>query len=205
MVVFEPFRQTASVSVTALAIDRGERRLFEGLSFDARAGQLAEVRGPNGSGKTSLLRAIAGFLRPNAGRVEVRTSAEPSLAIHLVGHSSGLKGGETVRDHAFYWAGLFDGDRERTGLAIETVDLSRQAQLPARVLSEGQARRLALARLLIAPRPVWLLDEPAAGLDSQGKALLGRILSAHLSAGGVAIAALHEPLAVPANSSIRLA
>lgn len=187
-----PF-QDVIVRVEALALARGGRLLFENLSFTGAAGDYIEIGGANGSGKTSLLRALAGFLRPYAGKARIEAADEPSLALHYVGHLNALKGAATVRDHLRYWAGLFGGrlDEART---LETLDLTRAAEAPARVLSQGQARRLALARLLIAHRPVWLLDEPAAGLDAAGRAMLADMIRGHCAQGGVTIAAAHEPL-----------
>ncbi len=186
---------TVSLDVEALSLVRGGRTLFERLTFTASPGSLTEIRGPNGSGKTSLLRGIAGLLRPAAGQIALRGAEDAQLAIHLLGHRDGLKGALNVRAHARYWAGLLGAGAD-VEAALARVGLAPIADLPARVLSQGQARRLALARLLAAPRPVWLLDEPAAGLDAAGKAMLADVINAHLRGGGVAIAALHEPLGV---------
>ncbi len=182
---------TALLVAENLCIARGGRRLIEDLSFEAAAGAQVEVRGANGSGKTSLLRAIAGYLRPRAGGVRFPGAEEPALALHFVGHQNALKGAASAGAHARYWAGLFGG---AAGDALERVGLGAYADLPARVLSQGQARRLSLARLLVAPRPIWLLDEPAAGLDQAGRELLGALIDTHRAAGGLVIAALHEDL-----------
>lgn len=197
------WRRAVSVQlvVEGLAISRGGRKVFEGLGFEAAPGAFVEFRGANGSGKTSLLRALAGFLWPSAGKIRFSGVDEPMLALHYVGHGNGLKGAASVLDHARYWAGLLGGE---VGDAIERVGLSRQADLPARVLSQGQARRLALARLLVAPRPVWLLDEPAAALDASGCAMLGGLVAAHRAKGGLVLAALHDSFGPTPTQSITL-
>lgn len=187
-----PFQDKPSLNVEALTVARGGRVLFDGLSFASQPGAYLEIRGANGSGKTSLLRTIAGLLRPRAGGVRVGGVSEPALAFHYVAHLNGLKPASSVRAHVRYWAGLFGGASDDALLA--RVGLSAQAELPARVLSQGQARRLALSRLLIAPRPIWLLDEPAAALDEAGRSLVAELIEAHRAAGGIALAAVHEPL-----------
>ena len=191
-----------AVRVEGLSLVRGERRLFADVNLVARAGEWVELRGANGSGKTSLLRAIAGFMRPQAGRIDVSGLEEPTLAFHYLGHLNGLKGAASPRDHIRYWAGLFATPRVRD--VLDAVGLSRQADLPVRVLSQGQARRLALARLLVAQRPLWLLDEPAAGLDAQGRVMLCDLIGRHCAGGGAAIVALHEPLALVATQTLTL-
>lgn len=185
----------------ALEVARGGRTLFRDLSFIVEPGAFVEIRGPNGAGKTSLLRALAGYLIPRAGSISYEGAEEQSLAVHFLGHQNGLKGAASANAHVDYWAGLFGGGRRDV---LERVGLARAADLPARVLSQGQARRLALARLLTAPRPVWLLDEPAAGLDSDGRGLLAELIVEHCKSGGLALAALHEPLGVTASNTFNL-
>jgi len=201
----ETFREKPTVRAEALAIVRGSRTLFDGLSFAASPGDFLEIRGPNGAGKTSLLRALAGFLRPAAGRVMFDGAEEPALALHALGHRDGLKGQIDARAHLRFWVDLLGGSRERVESALGALGLSRIADLPARALSQGQARRLALGRLLVAPRPVWLLDEPAAGLDASGKALLAEMIEAHRGGGGLVLAALHETLGATPTSIVELA
>lgn len=197
-----PFPDKPKLSVEALTLARGERVLFEGLSFTAEPGAYVEIRGANGVGKTSLLRAIAGFLRPRAGRVRIEGAEEPALALHYVGHQNGLKGAPSAAAHVRHWAGLFAAHE---GDALERLGLSRQRDLPARVLSQGQARRLALTRLAIAPRPIWLLDEPAAGLDGEGRALIVDLIAQHRAAGGIALAAVHDALGAEPSQTVTLA
>jgi heme exporter protein A len=197
-----PFREGSCLRAEGLAVARGGRLLFESLDFTAEPGAFVEIRGANGAGKTSLLRALAGFLKPRAGRIVFDNIEEPALALHFLGHRNGLKPSTSVRAHLRYWAGLFASAPSDEALA--RVGLARCADLPARVLSQGQARRLALARLLIAPRPIWLLDEPAAALDHDGRALLVDLINAHRARGGIVLAALHEPLDAAASLSLNL-
>lgn len=190
------------LSVEALTVTRGGRTLFERLSFEARPGVFVEVHGPNGAGKTSLLRVLAGWLRPQAGAIRYEPNDAPVL--HMIAHGDGLKAALSARAHARYWAGLLGGDESLCDAALDRVGLARIADLPARMLSRGQARRLALARLLVAPRKIWLLDEPAAGLDAQGKALLADLVGAHVREHGIAIAACHEPIGPNPAHVVRL-
>ena len=161
------------------------------------------VHGPNGSGKTTLLRSIAGLIRPAEGHIrlgEAQDAEDRGALVHLLGHRDGLKGQLTPAAHPRYWAGLFAGDPAKAEPALQRVGLSGFAHLPARVLSQGQSRRLALTRLLVAPRPVWLLDEPAAGLDKAGKKLLIDLIDRHIGEGGLVLAAVHEPIGLAARS-----
>lgn len=198
-----PFQDKPTVRVEALVLARGGHVLFENLSFAAGAGSHVEIRGPNGSGKTSLLRALAGFLRPRSGAIRIDNVEEPALALHYLGHLNGLKGAASVRAHLRYWAGLLGG-RLDVGRTLDLLGLERAADMPARALSQGQARRLALARLIVAPRPIWLLDEPAAALDAQGRAMLAELIDAHRAQGGIAVAAVHEPLGPTPDLSMTL-
>lgn len=198
-----PFQDKPTIRVEELSIARGQRVLFEGLSFAAASGAYVEVQGSNGSGKTSLLRAMAGLLRPRAGRIAFDGVEEPALAMHYVGHANALKREASVREHLRYWAGLFGGATNDDVLA--RVGLEGLGERAARTLSQGQARRLALSRLLVAPRPIWLLDEAAAGLDAQGREVLSELIAAHRADGGVVLAAVHEPLGPAPSQTIALA
>jgi len=197
-----------SLTAEKLTCVRGERTLFEGLSFRVSAGQALAVEGANGAGKTSLLRLIAGFLAPAAGRLIVKTVAgesddaeERGKAIGWLGHQDGLKPQLTVREQLDFFAQLYRGSADAD--LLERVGLARQADLPCRYLSAGQRRRLALARLLASGRPLWLLDEPFAALDVAGQDLVARLMALHCGAGGMVIAATHEPLGL-GNASLRL-
>lgn len=196
-----PFQDKPSLRVEALTLSRGGRVLFENLSFAAASGAYVEVQGSNGSGKTSLLRAIAGLMRPRAGRIAFENVEEPALALHYVGHANAVKREASVSDHVRYWRGLFGARYDEAG-GLAAFGLRHQADLPVRVLSQGQARRLALMRLDIAQRPIWVLDEPAAALDADGRAMLSRFIDAHCLNGGIAIAAVHEPLGPAPTQSI---
>ena len=192
-------RHVVSVMGEGLTLARGARVLAEALSFEAKPGAFIEVRGPNGSGKTTLLRAIAGFLRPRAGRIVIEGAEEPAEALHYVGHQNALKSSISARAHVSYWTGLLGG-ADDADAALERVGLKRAADLPARVLSQGQQRRLALTRLLVAPRALWILDEPSAALDAEGRALLSDLIQNHCASGGIAVAAVHGALGPPSQT-----
>jgi heme exporter protein A len=204
MVTQSSFPKELRLRADDLALERGARVLVRGLNLTAEAAEFVEVRGPNGSGKTSLLRALAGLVRPSSGQVVLEPGDEPTLMLHLVAHRNGLKGAASALEHVRYWAGLLGGRTGAVEDALQRVGLARQAHLPARVLSQGQARRLALSRLIVAPRPIWLLDEPMAGLDAQGRDLVAALLEGHLAAGGLAVVAVHEPLRIAPTQVIAL-
>ncbi len=189
-----------------LAVRRGERLLFNGLSLSVAAGEAVALVGANGAGKTSLLRATAGLLRPLAGRISFSGEAgdlDPDEAqrsgCHLIGHQDGLKGARSAREELVFQAGWTGGEMASALAAAERLGLTRLLDLPVRVLSAGQRRRLALARLVAAPRSLWLLDEPLAPLDFASRALLGEIMSGHLVDGGLILAAVHDPLPIAAR------
>ena len=191
------------LSLEGLTLARGSRLLIQDLTTAFEPGALVELTGPNGSGKTTLLRAIAGFVRPLEGAIRLGEAADAEdrgSLVHLLGHRDGLKGPLSLKAHVSYWARLFAGDPAKADDALDRVGLKGFAELPSRVLSQGQSRRLALTRLLVAPRPVWLLDEPAAGLDKAGKQLLIDLIDQKIAEGGLIIAAVHEPIGRPAQS-----
>jgi heme exporter protein A len=199
----------ASLTAEKLACARGDRILFEGLSFQVSAGEALAVEGANGAGKTSLLRLIAGFLVPRAGRIllksasgETDDSEERGHFIGWFGHQDGLKPQLTVIEQLIFFTRLYRGSADAAA-ALEEVGLKRQKDFPCRFLSAGQKRRLALARLLTATRPLWLLDEPFAALDGEGQNLMAEVMARHCKAGGMVIAATHETLGL-GNASIRL-
>ncbi|MGQ0531216.1 MAG: heme ABC exporter ATP-binding protein CcmA [Caulobacteraceae bacterium] len=198
-----PFQDKPSIRVEALALARGGRTLFEDLTFAVGSRDYVEVQGSNGSGKTSLLRALAGFLKPHKGRIGFEGVEEPAPALHYIGHANALKREASVREHLRYWAGLFGGVTSE-GFVAQTLDLGRVLSTPVRALSQGQARRLALSRLIIAPRPIWLLDEPAAALDDAGRAVLNELIASHRAGGGMAVAAVHEGLGPTPSQTVRL-
>ncbi len=192
-----------------LAIERGGRRLFSGLSFEVGQGSALIVTGPNGAGKSSLLRALSGFLPLQAGAFALdggdpeRTLGEQA---HYLGHADALKGALTANENLAFWAGALGGDpsREASRAALVRVGLAHVIDIPPRVLSAGEKRRVALARLLIAHRTVWLLDEPTAALDAAAQAAFAAIMRAHLDSGGIIVAATHAPLGLARASELRL-
>ncbi len=156
------------------------------------------VTGPNGVGKTTLLRALAGFVRPDEGAIQVEGEdmGLPQLS-HFVGHRDGLKAALTVRENLALAPALLGGTGATVMEAAERLDLLRLLDLPAGVLSAGQRRRTALARLLVARRPVWLLDEPTSALDTVSQGAAAALMAEHVAAGGIVIAATHLPLGLP--------
>ena len=197
-----------SLTAEILACTRGDKKLFEALSFRVKAGQALAVEGANGAGKTSLLRMIAGFLAPVAGRIVVRIAEQESddaeergKSVGWLGHQDGLKPQLTVAEQLDFFASLYRAKADRA--LLEQVGLARQADLPCRYLSAGQRRRLALARLLAGRRPLWLLDEPFAALDASGQSLVAHLMARHCGDGGIIIAATHEPLGL-GNESLKL-
>jgi heme exporter protein A len=194
-----------SIEAENLACRRGGRLVFAGLSFRAEAGTLLAVTGPNGSGKSSLLRVLAGLLRAEAGTLRVERSGEDEPAIHYLGHADALKPAFTLRETIRFWAALYGCKSADVASAAEAVGLGHALALPVGVLSAGQRRRAGLARLIVAPRPLWLLDEPTAALDSEGEMMVGRLIRRHLAAGGLAIAATHQELPVASGARLELA
>jgi heme exporter protein A len=188
------------LTVDKLAIARGDRLLFEGLTMTARAGEAVTLTGANGAGKTSLLRAIAGFIRPVAGTVTFDTDLEPeearSRGLHFLGHQDGLKTGRTAWDELLFQTLWTGGSETAARGAIERLSLAPLLALEVRKLSAGQRRRLALARLVASPRSVWLLDEPMAPLDTERRTLFGALMAEHLEDGGIIVAAVHDPLPI---------
>jgi heme exporter protein A len=185
-----------------ITTERGGRRLFSDLSFEAGAGEALIVTGPNGAGKSSLLRAIAGLLPVAAGEMRLEGGdAEQSLGeqAHYLGHADALKGALTASENLAFWAAMLAADNAPAAplspaAALDRVGLAHVMDFPVAALSAGQRRRVALARLLVAYRPLWLLDEPTAALDAAAQARFGEIMRAHLSAGGLIVAATHAPL-----------
>jgi len=190
------------LEIEGLALSRGGRRLFEGLSFDMAAGQATALVGRNGAGKTSLLRAVAGLIRPDAGRIGFGDRDAASARgedLHLLGHLDGLKGSRTARDELAFWSRWLGGDESRVPAAARRLELVPLLDLEVRRLSAGQRRRLALARMLAAPRTLWLLDEPLSPLDATWRARFGEMMAEHVAAGGMILAAVHDPLPIEAK------
>lgn len=189
------------LSASDLAIERGGRMLFTGLSFVLGDGESLTVRGQNGAGKSSLLRALAGLLPLARGTVSLSGAQSETAAesAHYVGHADALKNLLTVAENLSFHAALLGAGQG--GMAIEDAlcafGLDHAANLPVAYLSAGQKRRAALARLLVAQRPLWLLDEPATALDAASQAVMTKIMSRHLAQGGMIVAATHASLGLP--------
>jgi heme exporter protein A len=192
-----------------LAIERGGRRLFSGLSFAADQGSALVVTGPNGSGKSSLLRALCGLLPLESGGCALE-GGDPERSVgeeaHYLGHADGLKGALTAGENLAFWAGALGGDpsREAQNAALLQVGLAHVIDFPVRVLSAGQKRRVALARLLVAHRPIWLLDEPTTALDAAAQTAFAAIMRSYLDGGGIVVAATHAPLGLAGASQLAL-
>jgi heme exporter protein A len=196
-----------------VAIERGGRRLFSGLAFAVEAGEALIVTGPNGAGKSSLLRAIAGLIPLTAGTIALDGGDEDETIgqqAHYVGHADALKGALTARENLEFWASmLLMGEEAPTpgreagsmgaAAALGRFGMAHAAEFPVNVLSAGQRRRVALARVLGADRPLWLLDEPTSALDAAAQARLAEIMRAHLTAGGLIVAATHAALGLEAR------
>jgi heme exporter protein A len=184
---------------------RGDRRLFRHLSATLAPGQVLQVEGENGAGKTSLLRILAGLGLPAAGEVRwmgrsiARERDAYGRALLYLGHLGALKDELTPEENLLSdarIAGLAGVDRTQVRGALERMGLRRVAGLPTRVLSAGQRRRTALTRLLLAPPPLWILDEPFNALDVEAVGLLRRTLQDHVTGGGMAVLTSHQPLAL---------
>ena len=192
-----------------LAIERGGRRLFEGLSFEAEAGAALIVTGPNGAGKSSLLRALCGFLPIEAGGFALE-GGDKDLSVveqaHYLGHAEAIKGALTAGENLVFWAAMLGGEPSRAAAlaALARLGLAHVIDFPARALSAGQKRRVALARLLVARRPLWLLDEPTTALDAAARGAFAAIMQAHLDAGGVLVAATHASLGLKNARELKL-
>lgn len=189
-----------------LAAWRGERLVFEGVAFTVAPGAALLLTGPNGSGKSTLLRLLAGLVRPAAGRLLydgvdcLAELTEHADRVAYVGHLDAIKPGLTVAENLLFW-----GSPAAVATVLEVYDLRRLADLPARMLSAGQQRRLALTRLELAWAPIWLLDEPTLGLDAATVERFGERLEAHRAGQGCVIAATHLPLPLPGAAEFSFA
>ena len=195
------------LDVLDLACIRGDRAIFAGLSFTVPAGGALLLTGANGAGKSSLLRVLAGLLPAAGGEVVLegtpsRTDpAGHALRLRYISSQDALKPALTVAENLAFYAALWGGD---VPPALEALGLSALASLPGRVLSTGQRRRLALARLALAPARLWLLDEPSLGLDAASVSRLGTLMARHRAAGGAILAATHLPLPLPDAQELKL-
>jgi heme exporter protein A len=195
---------TMELQISDLACIRGGRQVFAGLSLRADGGSLTLLRGANGAGKTSLLRLIAGIAEPDRGRIAL-LGGDAALTLsqqcHFIGDRDATKLHLTIAENLRFWGAFLDGgDLDR---ALDSFGLKALANLQAAVLSSGQRRRLALSRLALVARPLWLLDEPTVGLDAASRDRLAALMAAHLATGGIIIAATHVELGL-AGIELRL-
>jgi len=195
--MFKPDGVSEALDIIDLACRRGGRMLFEGVSARVAPGGALLLVGPNGTGKSSLLRLLAGLLPAAAG--EVRFGGRRSFA----GHEVALKPRQTLGAELGHWARL-DGGLARLPAALEAMNLAGLADVPCRMLSSGQKRRAAIARVIAAGAELWLLDEPTAGLDIASAGLLAAAMAAHRAAGGMVVAAVHGDIGLAGAETLRL-
>jgi heme exporter protein A len=195
-----------TLSAQALSCQRGGRSIFEGLGFSVAGGEALIVTGRNGAGKSSLLRMIAGLLRIAGGTLSLQ-GGDPERSIgeqaHYLGHSDALKPSLTVEENLAFWTAWLGG----TGApreALAAVGLDSLTGLPASYLSAGQKRRLSIARVIAAKRPLWLLDEPTSALDTASQGMLLDLMRGHLAGGGIIVAATHLPLGLDGARDLKL-
>jgi heme exporter protein A len=197
-----------SLEASNLSCSRGGRRVFSNLSFRVARGGVLAITGPNGVGKSSLLRLLAGLIRPDSGRLVFEGQGEDEAIVHYLGHADALKPAMTLGETLRFWGAVFQQGRVIADAdwseAAEVVGIGHALELPVGVLSAGQRRRAALARLILSPRPLWLLDEPTAALDSEGEALLQRLMREHIGRGGLIVAATHQALPVTPDATLPL-
>ena len=188
----------AALSLRGIACLRGGRLLFTGLDLNLAPGASAQIAGPNGIGKSSLLRIVAGLLRPFDGTI----TREGAVA--LTDELDALDRDRTVHDALAFWARIDEVPATRIDAALADLHIGHLADIPVRMLSTGQRKRAALARTLITGAPIWLLDEPANGLDVESAAELGRLVDRHRAQGGIVLAASHLPLAWAQDVTLHL-
>lgn len=195
-----------------LGARRGEDLIFQDISFEIASGEALVVKGPNGSGKSTLLRVLAGLLPAETGTAKLVAAAQPverlGEACHYLGHRNAMKRELTVDENLTFWKAFFGDFPGGAGVSIdeaaESVGLGSIIHLPFGYLSAGQQRRMAMAKLLVAWRPVWILDEPTAALDVDAEKMFAGLVTTHLARGGIAIAATHQPLGLEGVRELRM-
>ncbi|HDZ74623.1 MAG TPA: heme ABC exporter ATP-binding protein CcmA [Aurantimonas coralicida] len=200
------------IAISDLCVGRGTIVVAGPIDIALSAGEALVVTGPNGAGKSTLLRTLAGLLRPLAGHVAVTgataADGEPARTVaeiaHYVGHRNAMKPGVSVGDNLSFWRDYLGGGGRSIEAALDAVGLPDLAHLPFSYLSAGQHRRTSLARLLVVERPVWILDEPTSALDAASQQRFGALMDAHRAAGGIVIAATHQPLGMAAVRELQL-
>jgi heme exporter protein A len=193
------------ITAENLSCQRGGRTVFSNQNFALGSGEFLQLTGPNGSGKSSLLRLLANLSEPSLGKI-ILEGGSPELTLgqqaHYIAHSDASKSALTVTENLIFWRDfLGGGDLMR---ALQAVNLAALADYPAALLSAGQRHRLALARLALVPRAIWLLDEPGVGLDESSQKLLAGIMNGHLREGGLIVAATHVTLGLDPDKNLHL-
>lgn len=205
-------RPLMALNIEKISLKRGNRLLIKDLSFSLKKGESLLVTGPNGVGKTTLIRSIAGFLDPEKGKIsyqsETKTTNEEDEEtrrehIHYIGHKNGIRTSLTVLENLEFWKSFFGSETSLKEI-IKTYFLESLINIPAGYLSAGQKRRLGLARLSIVKRAIWLLDEPTVSLDEMSANIVATAASNHLQNGGILVAATHIPLEIPFTQHIQL-
>lgn len=195
------------LSADNLTCVRGGRTVFSGLSFRLGGGEALLVTGRNGAGKSSLLRMIAGLVHVADGRLALdggETDADIAEQTHYLGHQDAMKPSLSVTENLQFWAAFLGAGGADIAQALAAVDLANLAALPAAYLSAGQRRRLSIARLIAAPRPIWLLDEPTSALDAASQARLAQLMRDHLSGGGMIVAATHGAIGLETARELKM-
>ena len=201
-----------ALNIEKISLKRGNRLLIKDLSFSLKKGESLLVTGPNGVGKTTLIRSIAGFLDPEKGKISYQAEAKTTNQddeetrrehIHYIGHKNGIRTSLTVLENLEFWKSFFASETDLKDI-IKTYYLESLINIPAGYLSAGQKRRLGLARLSIVKRAIWLLDEPTVSLDEMSANIVATAASNHLKNGGILVAATHIPLEIPFTQHIQL-
>jgi len=196
--------------VEALCVERGRRLVLEDVGFTLASGESLRVVGRNGAGKSTLLRALAGLLPLCSGRIRLGSAEgeDASVATHYLAHADGLRAVLTALENLQFWRAMLCEPRGANGLspleALTRVGLAPLAEAPVGVLSAGQKRRIALSRLFVASRPLWLLDEPLTGLDQRARDQFAQAMRAHCEGGGIVVVATHEPLGFETTRTLDL-